>query len=136
MKKLTENNISWLIALAFATIILACVPSLLNANDEEESVFIPSVEQRVTLLDDSRQIILESRWIQDNEEDLVKGKLKVEDNPYLETKTIYQLKTSLGEDYTNFVYGTQTEIERQKCIEYNKGIDIRKELEKLYKPCK
>lgn len=93
---------------------------------------IPKIEQHVNILDDDKKATLEYRWLMENEEDLKDGKLKMSDCPYTD-KTIYKLKTSM-DSITSFVYGTQPEIERQKCIEYNKFIDMRKSLLELNKP--
>jgi hypothetical protein len=93
---------------------------------------IPKIEQSVNILDEDKKSTLEYNWLMENEEDLKDGKLKMSDCPYTD-KTIYKLKTSM-DSLTSFVYGTQPEIERQKCIEYNKFIEIRKDLLTLNKP--
>jgi hypothetical protein len=93
---------------------------------------IPKIEQSVNILDEDKKSTLEYNWLMENEEDLKDGKLKMSDCPYTD-KTIYKLKTSM-DSLTSFVYGTQPEIERQKCIEYNKFIDMRKNLLELNKP--
>lgn len=93
----------------------------------------PNVKQRVNILTSEKQGTLEFKWILENEEDLKSGKLRFADNPYNEDKIVYQLKTSL-DSLSSFVYGSQSEIERLRCSEYNKFITIRKTLVSLNKP--
>lgn len=101
--------------------------------DLEPMPYIPKIEQRVNILTEDKKSTLEYRWLMENEEDLKDGKLKMSDCPYSAEKTIYKLKTSM-DSISSFVYGTQVEIERQKCIEYNKFIDMRTNLLSLNKP--
>lgn len=99
----------------------------------ETTQYVPKIEQRVNILTEDKKSTLEYRWLMENEEDLKDGKLKMSDCPYSAEKTIYKLKTSM-DSISSFVYGTQVEIERQKCIEYNKFIDMRTNLLSLNKP--
>lgn len=85
---------------------------------------IPKIEQHVTILDDDKKAILESHWLQENEEDLRSEKITFDDCPYTEEKTVYRLKTSMN-GITSFVYGSKEQIDKQKAIEYNKLVKIR-----------
>lgn len=117
-----------MIAILLFTIIFALWPKDLITKTTQ----IPTIEQHVNILDENKKSTLEYNWLMANEEDLKSGKLKMSDCPYTD-KTIYKLKTSM-DSISSFVYGTQPEIERQKCIEYNKFIDMRKSLLALNKP--
>lgn len=94
---------------------------------------IPKIEQHVSVLDKNKQSTLEYHWVMENEEALVAGTVKFGECPYNEANTIYKLKTSM-DSITSFKYGSKTEIEAQKCLEYNRFIDIRNNLLKLNKP--
>lgn len=121
-------------AIGIAFLIMAYIfNSVLVLKSVPEVSNIPKIEQQVYILPDDKKSTLEYRWMMENEEALKEGKLKMSDSPYSEEKTIYKLKTSM-DSLTSFVYGTQTEIERQKCIEYNKFIDMRTNLLRLNKP--
>lgn len=123
----------YLIPIIFGILaVFVIIHSSMDLKEVSTTPEIPKIEQHVNILDDNKKATLEYRWFIENEEDLKDGKLKMSDCPYTD-KTIYKLKTSM-DSITSFVYGTQPEIERQKCIEYNKFVEIRKDLLSLNKP--
>ena len=102
-------------------------------NEKIAVLKVPTIDQRVNILTSDKQSTLEYKWILENEEALKAGQVRFADNPYNEDKTIYQLKTSM-DSLSSFVYGNQNEIERERCKEYNRFIEIRKILISLNKP--
>lgn len=123
-----------LLGIGLFTIIFALTPSGLGLDEEVKSTpKYSKIEQKVYILDDDKKSTLELRWILENEEALKDGTLTLADCPYTGEKTIYKLKTSM-DSISSFVYGSQTEIEKQKCIEYNKFVGMRNEYNSLNKP--
>lgn len=119
----------------FTIILSFSLYHLFKEKSEKQIQNIPKIEQSVTILEDNRQSILDYNWIVENEEDLKLGKLNLNESPFSDDKTVYKLKTSM-DSLNSFVYGSDLEIEKQKCVEYNNFNRIRNNLLKLNKPNK
>lgn len=127
------NNLMKYICYSLTGVLLFIVFLLLMQPKELKTVpKLSKIEQRVTILDNDKKTILESHWLIENEDDLRTGKLTFDDCPYTEDKTVYKLKSSM-DSITTFFYGSQIEIEKQKCIEFKKLTKIRNSLQKLNK---